>query len=67
MNINYRTLFPDDISDEAAYHLIDFFYNLALHFESIHLGKALRYEKSIIEASGRPDKPWEKKLPDPLF
>jgi hypothetical protein len=67
MNIDYRTLFPDEISDEAAYHLIDFFYNLALLFEGIHLGKAMRYEKSIIKASGKPDKPWEKELPDPPF
>lgn len=66
MNIDYRELFPDEISDEAAYQLIDFFYNLALLFEGIHLGKALRYQKSIIEESNKPDKPWEKQS-DPPF
>jgi hypothetical protein len=66
MNIDYRELFPDDISDEAAYHLINFFYNLALLFEGVHLGKALRHQKSIIEKSYNPDKPWEKQS-DPSF
>ncbi len=61
MSIDYRELFQDDLSDEAAYHLIDFFYNLALLFEGMHLGKALRYEKSIIDASNKPDKPWGKR------
>jgi hypothetical protein len=66
MTIDYRELFPDDLSDEAAYHLIDFFYNLALLFEGLHLGKALRHKKSIIEASNKPDKPWEEES-DPPF
>jgi hypothetical protein len=66
MSIDYRELFRDDISDEAAYHLIDFFYNLALLFEGIHLGKALRHQKSIIEENYNPDKPWEKQS-DPPF
>lgn len=67
MNIDYRELFPDDLSDEAAFHLINFFYNLALLFEGMHLGKAMRYQKSIIENSGKPDKPWEKECIDPPF
>lgn len=67
MTIDYRELFPDELSDEAAYHLIDFFYNLALLFEGMHLGKALRHQKSIFEASNKPDIPWENEVSDPPF
>jgi hypothetical protein len=49
MNDTLRALFPEPISDETAYHLVNFFYELALAFESIHLGKIMRYEKSRIE------------------
>lgn len=66
MNIDYQELFPDELSDEAAYHLIDFFYNLALLFEGMHLGKALRHQKAIFEASNKPDIPWEEKSHPPF-
>ncbi len=46
---NLRDLLPDDFSDETAHHLVNFFYELALAFESIHLGKIMRYQKSLIE------------------
>ena len=49
MNDNLRDLFPGNFSDEAAHHLVNFFYELALAFESIHLGKIMRYQKSLIE------------------
>lgn len=49
MHDNLRDLFPDDFSDETAHHLVNFFYELALAFESIHLGKVMRYQKSLIE------------------
>jgi hypothetical protein len=59
MNIDCHELFPEEISDEAAYHLIDIFYNLALIFEGLHLGKSMRYQKSLINNNANPDKPWE--------
>ena len=43
---NLRDLFPEDISDETAYHLGNFLYELALAFEAIHLGQIIRYNKS---------------------
>jgi hypothetical protein len=49
MHDNLRDLLPDDFSDETAHHLVNFFYELALAFESIHLGKIMRYQKSLIE------------------
>lgn len=71
MTLEPQDLFPQDISDEAAYHLIDFFYNLALAFESQNLAKAMRYQKSLISQPPNPDKPWEttsrEELPDPPF
>lgn len=44
-----RELLPDDITDETAHQLANFLYELALAFESIHLGKIMRYQKSLIE------------------
>ena len=68
MSIDIRELFPDDLSDEAAYQLINFFYDFALAFEAIYLGKALRHEKAIINTNDTPDKSWKKKdIPDPPF
>ena len=49
-----REILPYEISDEAAAHLVDFFYSLALTFESLHLGKVMRYQKSIAENNGVP-------------
>lgn len=70
MKIDCRELFPEEISDEAAYHLIDIFYNLALIFEGAHLAKSLRYQKTLINKSTNPSKPWEilpKEKSDPPF
>jgi hypothetical protein len=72
MKDNLRNLFPT-ISDEAAYHLVDFFYELALMFESSHLQHVMRYEKSLINANHTPeirDKQSQNRkgeLPDPPF
>lgn len=51
MNDNLRNLLPENLSDETAYHLVDFFYELAIRYESIYLDKIMRYEKAIIEKS----------------
>lgn len=48
---NLRDLFPEGISDETAYHLGNFLYELAQAFESIHLGQIKRYNKSRIDVS----------------
>ena len=47
--MNCRALFPIEISDEAAYYLVDFFYNLALTFEGMHMTHVMRHEKAIID------------------
>lgn len=47
MNDHLRNLFPT-ISDEAAYHLVNFFYEMALLFESSHLQHVMRYEQSLV-------------------
>jgi hypothetical protein len=49
MHDKLRDLLPDDISDETAHQLTNILYELALAFESIHLGKIMRYQKSLIE------------------
>ncbi len=70
---NLRDLLPDDISDETAHQLVNFFYELALAFESIHLGKVMRYQKSIIELRGDmvgqnyPNEQHAEELQDPPF
>ena len=46
MTDNLRELFPEELSDETAYHLSTFLYELALAFESIYLGQIMRYHKS---------------------
>ncbi len=71
---NLRELLSNNLSDEAASHLVDFFYELALAFESIHLGKIMRYQKSQMELrdelSSQPcskEKDPKEKLEDPPF
>ena len=55
MKIDCRDLFPTDISDEAACYLVDFFYNLALTFEGLHLTHVMRHEKAIIDGRFKPE------------
>jgi hypothetical protein len=43
-----------EIPDEAAYYLVDAFYNLALTFEGLHLAHVMRHEKAIIDGQGSP-------------
>jgi hypothetical protein len=54
MSIDYRNFFPPEIPDEAAYYLVDFFYNLALTFEGLHLTHVMRHEKAIIKGQVHP-------------
>lgn len=67
MNETLRELLLDELSDEAAYQLVDFFYNLALAFESIHLGKVMRHSQSLNDVSSTSLQPWDKELTDPPF
>jgi len=74
MSDSLRDLFPEDISDETAYHLGNFLYELAQAFESIHLGQIRRYKKARIDFSNELMKQnsdqsmnAEKELQDPPF
>lgn len=68
MSIDIRELFPDDLSDEAVYHLVNFFYDFALAFESIHLGKVLHYQKTLASENFGPAPVDENTdIPDPPF
>ena len=67
MTTMLRELFPEEISDEAASYLVNFFYDLALAFESMHLGKILRHQKSVMESNSRPNKVKKTELTDPPF
>lgn len=60
---NIRALLPEDISDEAAYHLVNFFMDLALTLESIYFAQTRRYldDNTPIE----PDH-WNQKI-EPTF
>jgi len=40
-----RDLFPEDISDETAYHMATFLYALAVAFESANFGKIRRHDQ----------------------
>ena len=72
MNDALKNLLPENLSDETAYHLVDFFYELAIRFESIYFEQIMRYEKTIIEANNPsiPNESFQNKseeLPDPPF
>jgi hypothetical protein len=43
MNINFNDYLPDDMSDEAAYHLVNLFMELALALESKYFAQMKRY------------------------
>jgi len=60
MNIDYEKLIPAEIPDDIAYHLVDFFYNLATTFDGMHLVHVMRHEKVIMEGKTKPRS--EKKL-----
>jgi hypothetical protein len=43
MDINLHSLLPDDISDEAAYHLVNFFVELTSALEAHYFAQMKRY------------------------
>ena len=55
MNNVLHELFSEKISDEAAYHIVNFLYNITWAIESFYVGEIMRYKKSIIESSNRSD------------
>jgi len=64
MTTTIEDLLLHEISDEAAYQLVDLFYSLAVAFETIHFGKIMRYRQSLTSASQNPLRPWESQSPD---
>ena len=54
MNIDYKKLIPAEIPDDIAYHLVDFFYNLATTFDWMHLVHVMRHEKAIMDGKAKP-------------
>ena len=54
MQIDYKKLIPAEIPDDIAYHLVDFFYNLATTFDGMHLVHVMRHEKAIIDGKVKP-------------
>ena len=49
MTDTLRDLFPEDLSDETAYHIGNFLYELSLAFEGIYYGQIKRYHKAEID------------------
>mgnify|MGYP003975676109 CR=1 FL=1 len=43
MKTNIYDLLPENLSDEGAYHLTDFFMKLALELDSIYFAQIRRY------------------------
>jgi len=43
---NIYELLPEKISDESAYHLVNFIMNLALELESHYFTQIMRYDKN---------------------
>ncbi len=48
MNNIYKLL-PEKISDEAAYHLVNFIMNLALEFEAHYFDQMMRYSNDSLD------------------
>lgn len=40
---NLRTLLPEEISDESAYHLVNFFINLTTELETYYFAQMQRH------------------------
>lgn len=43
MNTQLRDLFPENISDEAAFYLVTFFMNIAWELDSCYFAQVKRY------------------------
>jgi hypothetical protein len=54
MSIDYKKLIPAEIPDDIAYHLVNFFYNLATTFDGMHLVHVMRHEKAMMEGKVKP-------------
>ncbi len=61
--------FSADLSDEAAFLISNFLYDAALAFESIYLGKIMRYRTSLKSCAQLYDKKTKKhnKIEDPYY
>lgn len=47
LNFNYNEIFAEEISDECAYHLTQYFKNIAFAFEALHLFQIARHKASL--------------------
>lgn len=45
VNIKLIDLLPDELPDEAAYHLVNFMVELSLRLESIYFSQLRRYDQ----------------------
>ena len=53
MKINIYNLLPEKISDEGAYHLVNFFMNLTAELESCYFAQMKRYiDDNELDQSG---------------
>lgn len=48
MQLNLHDLIPDEISDEAAYHLVNFLMALATELDSYYFDKMQRYTNDLM-------------------
>lgn len=55
-------LFFTELSDEAAVQIAEFFYELALCFESHHLGQILRHRRELDQQRNDDDNPNQRDL-----
>lgn len=52
---NINAILPEEISDETAHHLVNFFMDLALALESRYYSQIMRYAKDNAPPSVPPD------------
>ena len=54
MKIDIRNFLPEELSDESAYHLVNFFMYLSLELESYYFAQIRRY---VSDNMSKPDLP----------
>lgn len=64
MIIDYETLFPEGISDEAANAVCDLLYEIAGQWENHFYHQIKQYQKQHEVDNRDPLQPWRKKVPE---
>ncbi|HAT9256254.1 TPA: hypothetical protein JBC26_15865 [Legionella pneumophila subsp. pneumophila] len=67
MSINLHDLLPDELSDEAAYHLANFAMALATAIDEIYFSQTLRYIRSSKLTRSLPSYLCDEEPDDPPF